>query len=60
MYCDKFRKNESFYLIIEKIDKDIYNIVECVHSFDTAVRYIRLYGNSKYLILKFKLKEVIH
>ena len=60
MYCDKFKKNDYFYLIIQRTDKDIYDVIECVHSFDTAIRYLRLYGNSKYLILKFKLKEVIH
>lgn len=60
MYADKFVKNNVYYLIIKRDSKDTYSLVEFCHSFDTAVRFIRLYGDSKHYILKIKLKEVIH
>lgn len=60
MYVDKFRRNSIGYLIIERISKDTYELIQFCYSFDTAVKFVALYGNSKYYILKIKLKEVIH
>lgn len=60
MYVDKFRKNSIGYLIIQKISKDTYELIQFCYSFDTAFKFVALYGNSNYYILKIKLKEVIH
>ena len=60
MYVDKFRRNSIGYLIIERIYKNTYELIQFCYSFDTAVKFVALYGNSKYYILKIKLKEVIH
>ena len=60
MYCSSFKKNSIGYLIIKRESKDTYELIEFCYSFDTAYKFIRLYGNSKYYILKIKLKEVIH
>lgn len=60
MYIDCFKKNTIYYLIIKRITKDTYELIEFCHSFDTAIKFIRTYGNSRYYILKIKLKEVIH
>lgn len=60
MYCDRFIKNDSYYLVVKRDGKDTYSLVEFCHSFDTAIKFVRLYGNSKHYILKIKLKEVIH
>lgn len=60
MYVDKFRRNSVGYLIIERISKDTYELIQFCYSFDTAIKFVRLYGNSKYYILKIKIKEVIH
>lgn len=60
MYVDKFRKNSIGYLIIQRISKDTYELIQFCYSFDTAIKFVALYGNSKYYILKIKLKEVIH
>ena len=60
MYVDKFRRNSIGYLIIERISKDTYELIQFCYSFDTAVKFVALYGNSKHYILKIKLKEVIH
>lgn len=60
MYVDKFRKNSIGYLIIQRISKDTYELIQFCYSFDTAIKFVALYGNNKYYILKIKLKEVIH
>lgn len=60
MYADSFKRNSIGYLIIKRISKDTYELIEFCHSFDTAIRFVRTYGNTKYYILKIKLKEVIH
>ena len=60
MYCSKFKKNSIGYLIIKKISNDTYELEQFCFSFDTAIKFVRLYGNSRYYILKIKLKEVIH
>lgn len=60
MYCPAFKKNQYIYLVIKRTSPGFYEIEECVLSFDTAIKFVRTYGNSKYLILKLKLKEVIH
>lgn len=60
MYADSFKRNSTCYLIIKRISKDTYELVQFCYSFDTAQKFIVTYGNSKYYILKMKLKEVIH
>lgn len=60
MYCREFKKNKYFYLIIKRTSPGFYEIEEFVHTFDTAVKFIQVYGTSKHLILKLKLKDVIH
>lgn len=60
MYCLEFKKNKYFYLIIKSLGKDTYELIEMCVSYETAHKYIKIYGNSKYIILKLKLKEVIH
>lgn len=60
MYAESFKRNSIGYLIIKRISKDTYELVEFCYSFDTAIRFVRTYGNTKYYILKIKLKEVIH
>lgn len=60
MYCDSFKRNMISYLIVKRISKDTYELVEFCYSLDTAKKFVVMYGNSKYYILKIKLKEVIH
>lgn len=60
MYVDRFKRNDIYYLIIKRISKDTYEIIDFCYSLDTAKKFVVLYGNSKYYILKIRLKEVIH
>lgn len=59
MYVIKFKRNMPIYLVLKKVSSVRYEIEDCFHSFDSAYSYIHMYGNSKCLILKLKLKDVI-
>lgn len=60
MYAFELKKNTYFYVIIKNNGQNMYELIEICYSYETAYKYVRLNGNSKYLIMKMKLKEVIH
>lgn len=59
MYVVDFKKNMYIYLVLRPITKNSYQLDEAFHSFDTAYTYLQMYGNTRCIILKLKLKEVI-
>lgn len=60
MYIVNFKRNMPLFLILRPISKNTYSIEECFHCFDTAYLYLRMYGNTKCIILKVILKEVVN
>ena len=60
MFVLELKKNMYFYLIIKYMGNHMYELEEMCTSYEIASKYVKLNGNSKYIILKLKLKDVIH
>lgn len=56
----ELKKNIYVYLIVKSMGNGIYVFEEMCSSYEIAHKYVKMYGNSKFLIFKLKLKDVIH